>query len=299
METNVYVDVLLVVNYVVNAVLLTGTARLLGAKIPRRKLVGAALLGALGSLAIFLPFMGFFPMLVYRVLLSAAIVLIALPREGWAQFVKGWATFFAVNFFFAGVMLGIWLLFAPGGMIYSGGIVYFNINPLTLLVSTAAAYGLLGLIQRFSRAGRLVGTKCRVTVKLGGKSCSLGALIDTGNSLYEPFSGIPVIVCSLQAVRAVLPPELADAIQTGDWEKAALQEGVRIRLIPFSAMGGRGTLPGLRVDELIVRQNGGLFKAELCYMAVSAQSIGADGSQALLNPDLIGKKLKMKCGVNG
>jgi len=297
METTVYVDVLLVVNYVVTAVLLAGTAKLLGTGIPRRRIVLASLLGAFGSLSIFSPFTGFLPMLGFRILLSAAILLVALPWAGWAQFLKGWAVFFAVNFFFAGVMLGVWLLLAPRGMIYQGGVVYFNINPLTLLISTAAAYALLGLIQRFSRAGRLVGTTCRVSIKLAGNSCSLQALIDTGNSLYEPFSGIPVIVCSLQAVRPILDPALAGAIRAGDWKQAATRAGVRIRLIPYAGVDGKGALPALRVDELIIRQKGELYKAELCYMALSAQSIGTDGCQAILNPDLIGKKLKMECGV--
>jgi len=298
METTVYVDVLLVLNYVVNAALLSGSARLLGIKIPRRKIVGAALLGALGSLTIFLPFLGFFIMLAYRILLSGMIVLAALSWAGWAHFLKGWFVFFAVSFFFAGAMLGIWLLFAPGGMIYYNGVVYFNINPITLLISTAAAYALLGLIGRLSRAGRLPGIKCRVTIKLNGKSCSLHALIDTGNSLYEPFSGIPVIVCSLQAVSFLLAPALASAIRAGDWEQTAKQAGTRIRVIPYAAMGSKGTLPALRVDELIIQREGELYKTELCYMAISAEKIGEGEGQAILNPDLIGRKLKMECGVN-
>ena len=298
METTLYADVLLVINYVVTALLLTGTAKLLGVQIPRRKVVGAALLGAVGSLAIFLPFMSFFAMLGYRVFLSAAIVMVALPWEGWGRFLRGWLTFFAVSFFFAGVMLGVWLLFSPGGMIYFNGVVYFNINPITLLVSTAAAYLLLGLIGRISRGGRLAGTKCKVNIKLGGKSCSLGALIDTGNSLYEPFSGLPVIVCPLAEVAAILPPGLVRAIRAGDLAEAARQAGLRIRLVPYAVLGGKGTLPALRVDELIIRKEGQLYKAELCYMAISADRLGEGGGQAILNPDLIGRKLKMECGGN-
>ena len=298
METTLYVDVLLVINYVATALLLTGMAKLLGIQIPRRKVVGAALLGAVGSLTIFLPFMSFFVMLGNRVFLSAAIVLVALPWEGWGRFLRGWLTFFAVSFFFAGVMLGIWLLFSPNGMIYFNGVVYFNINPITLLVSTAVAYLLLGLLGRLSRGGRLAGTKCKITVKLGGKSCSLGALIDTGNSLYEPFSGLPVIVCPLCKVEEILPAGLAGAIRTGDLAGVARQAGVRIRLVPYAALGSKGTLPALRVDELIIRKEAGLYKAELCYMAISTDRLGEGGVQAILNPDLIGRKLKMECGGN-
>ncbi|MCL2856413.1 MAG: sigma-E processing peptidase SpoIIGA [Oscillospiraceae bacterium] len=299
METAVvYVDVLLVLNYITTVLLLAGTAKLLGMQIKRRRIVGAALLGAVGSLAIFLPFAGFWSMFAYRIFLSSLIVLVALPWESAAQLLKGWGMFFLVNFFFAGAMLGVWLLFSPRGMVYLGGVVYFNINPMTLLIGAVAAYILLGLAHRFSRGGRLVGTKCRVTVKLGGNSCSLSALIDTGNSLYEPFSGVPVIVCPLREVSALLEPALALAIKAGDWQKTATNAGVRIRVVPYSAMGGKGTLPALRVDELIIQCGGQLYKASLCYMAISTQRIGEGGGQAILNPDLIAHKLKMECGVS-
>ncbi|MCL2580294.1 MAG: sigma-E processing peptidase SpoIIGA [Oscillospiraceae bacterium] len=297
METPLYLDVLLVINYLVTALLLAGMSRLLGTAIPRRRMIGAALLGAVGSLVIFLPFTSFFAMLGYRVLLSAGIVMAALPWEGWVRFLKGWFVFFAVSFFFAGVMLGIWLLFSPSGMVYHGGVVYFNLNPITLLISTAVAYLLLGLIGRLTRGGRVSGTTCKVTVKLSGRRCTLPALIDTGNSLYEPFSGIPVIVCPLDAVASILPPGMATSIRAGDLG-GVKQAGVRIRLIPYAALGKTGTLPALRVDELIIRQESALYKAELCYMAVSAEKLGEGGGQAILNPDLIGRKLKTECGVN-
>ena len=288
-----YVDVLLVLNYITTAVLLAATARLLGVTIPRRKIVGASLLGAAGSLAIFLPFMGFFALMGYRIALSGAIVLVALPRAGWRQLLVSWALFFAVNFFFAGVMLGIWMLFAPAGMLYYNGVVYFGINPLTLLGSTAAAYLLLGLWQRLSRAGRLSGTRCRVTLKLAGKSCTLEALIDTGNSLCEPFSGAPVIVCPLGAVRGILEPELASALRTGDLEQAARAAAGRIRMVPYAALGGSGTLPALRLDGLLAESGGVRYSSQLCYMAISNDNVGAGGAQAILNPDIIYRKLEV------
>ena len=299
METTVvYVDVLLVLNYITTVLLLSCTAKLLGMQIKRRRIVGAALLGAVGSLAIILPFAGFFSMFAYRIFLSGLIVLAALPWESAVQLLKGWGMFFLVNFFFAGAMLGVWILFSPRGMIYLGGVIYFSINPMTLLIGATAAYILLGFAYRLSRGGRLTGTKCRVTVKLGGGSCSLNALIDTGNSLYEPFSGAPVIVCPLREVSVLLDSALVLAIKAGDWQKTAMKAGARIRVVPYSAMGGKGTLPALRVDELIIQRDGQLYKSGMCYMAISAQKIGEGGGQAILNPDLIATKLNMECGVS-
>ena len=286
MQTPVYVDVLLVLNYAVTALLVICTAGLMGIKIKRREIVTAALLGSLGSLTIFLPFMGFFTLLITRILLSGLIVLAALSFRGVGQFFKGWFIFFAVNFFFAGVMLGIWMLFAPNGMLYYNGVVYFNVKPVTLLLSTVAAYLLLRLGGRLSRGGRLSGNRCRATIKLRGNTCALQALIDTGNSLYEPFSGIPVIVCRLEALKHLLTPSLYQALKKGDLEAAAEVPGVKIRMVPYAGLGSFGALPAIQIDELIIQRGKDLFKAELVYMALSGERFG-EGYDAILNPDLI------------
>ncbi len=295
MQTPVYVDVLLVLNYAVTALLVVCTAGLMGIKIKRREIVMAALLGSLGSLTIFLPFMGFFTMLITRILLSGLIVLAALSFRGVGQFFKGWFLFFAVNFFFAGVMLGIWMLFAPAGMLYYNGVVYFNVKPVTLLLSTVAAYLLLRLGGRLSRGGRLPGNRCRATIKLWGNTCALEALIDTGNSLCEPFSGIPVIVCRLDAVKNLLGATLYHALKKEDWEAAAKLPNVKIRMIPYAGLGSRGALPAIQADQLMIQRESDLYKAELVYMAVSGQRFG-DGYDAILNPDLISVPLKSPTG---
>ena len=298
METALYVDVLLALNYLTTLALLMGMSKLLGIRLRRRRVVLASLLGAASSLIIFLPFVGFFAMLVYRLAVSGLIVMAALPWEGLSALVRGWGVFFAVNFFFAGVMLALWTVLTPSGMIYYNGVVYFDINPLLLLSGSVAAYLLLGVVSRFSRSGRLVGINCRAQIKLGGKVCSLPGLVDTGNSLYEPFSGIPVIICPLNSVAELLEPKLYNAIKSGDRHKAAMAAGTRLRIIPFAGVGGSGTLPALRVDELITQREGQLYKTELCYMAISTEKSLEGGRVAILNPDLTLRKLRMECGVS-
>ncbi len=293
MQTAVYVDVLLVLNYVVTALLLLCTGALLGVKIKRRRMVAASLLGALGSLTIFLPFLGFWPMLAARLGLSGAMMLVALPWRGLLPLLGGWFVFFAVNFFFAGVMLAVWMVFTPSGMLYYNGVVYFNVNPLSLLLCTAAAYLLLTLAGRASRGGRLRTLRCRAVLKLGGRSCTLEALLDTGNSLSEPFSGLPVIICRLDAVRLLLGFELHGALARGNLEEAARLAGSRVRMVPYAGLGYKGALPALRGDELIVNRDGQLYKSELFYVALTDQTLHED-CDALLHPDLASVKMAEK-----
>ena len=54
----VYADVLIVVNYIVNLFMLLAARRILGSAAGRGRMSLAALLGAAGSLVIFLPYIG-------------------------------------------------------------------------------------------------------------------------------------------------------------------------------------------------------------------------------------------------
>lgn len=69
----VYADVLVVVNYIVNLLLLLASAKLLGVVICRWRLCAGALVGALGSLVIFLPYVGMWFQILYKILLALAM----------------------------------------------------------------------------------------------------------------------------------------------------------------------------------------------------------------------------------
>lgn len=154
MEQGVYVDVLLVMNYIINMLLIVCMGKLSGREPKRRRIVAAALFGAATSLTIFLPFMGVFLSILMKLVISAAIVLIAFSYINLRIFFKQLFLFFAVSFSFAGVMLGIWLAFSPKGMTYYNGVVYFDISSFLLIITTAVAYALLAIASRLTRGGQ-------------------------------------------------------------------------------------------------------------------------------------------------
>ena len=74
----VYADVLVVVNYIVNLLLLLASAKLLGVVTCRWRLCAGALVGALGSLVIFLPYVGMWFQALYKILLALAMAAAAV-----------------------------------------------------------------------------------------------------------------------------------------------------------------------------------------------------------------------------
>lgn len=289
MQTKVYVDVLILLNYIINLLLIQCVAKLTGRRLKRRRLVLAAFFGAASAMSIFLPFFGFFISLLSKLLISSGIVLIAFHYIGLKVYLKQLFAFFAVSFFFAGVMLAIWMVVAPKGMLYYNGVVYFDISSLTLIITTAAAYLVLTLAHRFTREGRLKTEIYRLEIFLGKKSVVLHGLVDTGNSLYEPFSDTPVMVCNVVDLLPILPLPLMEELMRGTSELPDSKKyGLVFRLVPYSHIKGAGMIPAFQPDRILLDGPAGQLIAENVFIAVTNEKIGKDGYSAILNPDIIG-----------
>lgn len=292
MEKKVYVDVLLVINYIVNILLIQCTAKLTGQAPKRRRIVAAAFFGSVSALTIFLPYGGRMIELLVRLGLAGIIVRIAFPFYSIRTVAKQIFVFFAVSFFFSGVMLALWMSVAPNGMVYYNGIVYFDISSLALIVATAIAYLLLSLLNRFARAGRIHTAVYTAEITYAGKTASVRALVDTGNSLYEPFSDIPVMVCRLDKISDLLPKGLAKEMETKGYLHTNFDAySFPVRLIPYRNVSGDSMIPAFRPDSLTITKERKAYSIERVYIGISSQKIGGHAFGAILNPDMIGIKI--------
>ncbi len=249
----VYLDILLILNLFVNYFLLLGTTCFLHRKPKRWRLILASAVGSLFSLLIFADSIHFVFITLLKLPLAALLVLIAMGYGSRGVYIKTVLLFFGVNFLFAGIMLGVELIFSPAGMLVNNGMVYFNISALTLVLGTLAAYGVICLISYVSAHRVKRQESCRVVIETDGKQVILSGFFDSGNKLVDPISGLPVVVCELDSLRQLLPRELEERLRLGavhalsgleqhDWAR-------RSRLIPFHVVGHSGTLFAFSPDR--------------------------------------------------
>lgn len=289
--TVVYVDVLLVVNFIIDYLLLLGCGHLCGRSIRRPRLISGAILGAVSTLVIFLPPLPFWGMLLYQLGTAVALVAVSFSWIGPRQLLKDVFVFFTVSFLLAGTMTAIWVNFAPRGMACFNGVVYFDISIFTLLFTAVAAYLLLLIFSRIFKGRRPRQEPVQVEVTLGGCTVTIPAIVDTGNRLREPFSGIPVAVCGVEELYSSLPLQLVEGILTGDFAPCqSLPPRWQPRMVPFRAVGGSGVLAAIRPDRMIVHEAGERYRIEEVYLALSPKKIG-DGSYRML---LSGEVIKLK-----
>lgn len=289
MKQTIYIDVLVAVNLFINYFLLLAVARFLKILVRRRRILAGAALGAVFSLMILLPEMSALLSFFVKIGLSVAVVLTTFFRLELKQFLKALACFYLINFAFAGLMIAIWYLAAPPGLTMNNGIVYINISPLLLLFTTVLSYFIIRLVSRLSGQEIPKESFCDVIIENNGKSVRLTAKVDTGNSLKEPFSQLPVVVVSFEAIRPLLPDELHGLFK-GDLQSRNLlgtryEEWMRkIRLVPFHALSGEGTLPAFKPDALTVAASN---KSVEGYVAVSRSGIGSGEFSGLINPEML------------
>ena len=218
----VYVDVLMLLNFLVDTLLLVGTNRLAGYPAgARRALLAGALGGIYGGICV-LPGLTFLAATHWRLVALGTMAVLAFGcntdalRRG---------------------MLFVLLSMALGGVAMGLGRISF----WSLLWSAGA----VGAMCIFGFRGKL-GVRY-LPVKIG--NCGFTALVDTGNTLTDPLTGQQIMVVSPkigQRLLAVEPRALADPVGLMSKVKGA-------RLVSFHAVGcDHGVLPVKRFENVQV-----------------------------------------------
>lgn len=160
-----------------------------------------------------------------------------------------------------------------GAGFLSGGVACMlaerNTPPLSALAATLAASLLLLMLITLLPTALI--TVRQVELRLDEHSVLLPAMLDSGNLLRDPVSGLPVLVAPRRALDALVPEARGrDAL-------AELPQGFRLLRVRTAA--GSGLMPLFRPDGCRLYLNGCAVDAEV-LVAVAGQDYG--GVQALV-----------------
>lgn len=289
----VYIDVLFAVNLIIDYFLLLATSGILHRHERRLRLFAGALIGAVYSLFIYFPQVQFLYSAAVKILASLLIVAVSFHFSTLRGLLKLLIVFYAVSFLFGGIIFAVWLFAAPPGLLVRNGVVYFDIDPVALILLGGASYAAVRLTERLIRRKRSLGCTCELVIAVGESSVSLRALVDTGNELFDAISGYPVVIAEYGPLRRLIPPPLGEVFRSGGAGStgALLASGWagRFRMIPYSSVGSGGLLPAFRPDTLILRTGEKEYKTKEVLVAVTADKLSDVGNyHALVGPSLLG-----------
>lgn len=277
----VYADVLLIVNLFVNYALLLCSSMIMKKHTQRLRILLGAAIGAFYGFVVFLPEL---PSLAEFALRFAATVLIVLGAFGYKNFpsfLRSFFTFFAVSFAFGGIMLVLWVTVAPIGMIYNNGAVYFDIDLAVLAISTVVSFAVVSLIAHFTARRAPKDSIALVKISYKGKEVKLTALVDTGNSLCETFSGYPVVLGEAESLEKIMPDAVRAFIDGDD-----VSSSPEMRLVMHKTVSGTGVLPVFRPDYIEVKSVSHSIKTSEVYVAVTKNNLARGEYEMILNPAL-------------
>ncbi len=237
----IYVDILFFTNFMMDALLLATTALIAGRNPRPLRILGASAVGALCGCLLFFAKLPLPLMILTKILLPAGLLLLGFPFERLATYGRTALLYFSAHLLFGGGMFAFYAFTDAGShMRFSGGYYYMDL-PLWLLL--LLAFGFYGLVRGFFHLLDRRREKSFIHT-LTVDSQPLLALLDTGNSLYDPITLLPVILCQWDALP--LPEELLRAVVHQD--AAALPEltaqfpQLKLRLLPYTDATGARTL---------------------------------------------------------
>ncbi|MDR0952354.1 MAG: sigma-E processing peptidase SpoIIGA [Oscillospiraceae bacterium] len=246
----IYVDDVFLLNLVINYFILLATAKLCAFPLKRLLFAFSAAVGAVYSVLILI--WGFLGLLPIKLCLGIVMVLIAFGKC--RHLFKAFCAFLCVSAAFGGAVYAASMLVGTT----PGKLGYISLSMRTLAISFAVCYIALTLVFKRLGAKNRRGRSMGVEVVQGGRRAVFRALYDTGNELYDPLSGLPVMVAEAESLRELFPEALLGALAKSpvDFIAEASESGAlktRFRLVLYTSAGASsGLLPVFKPDRLTI-----------------------------------------------
>ncbi len=282
----VYVDVLIAINIFVNFFLLLCVKGILKINLKKYRLFLGALAGGVYSLVIFLPEIPDILTFLMNITASLLIVIITFKPTKLKLLLKCFTAFFGVNFAFAGIMLALWLAFKPSGMIYNNSVVYFNIDIKVLIISTVVCYFTITMISKFSKRSAPDNKIYSVTLFNKNKTVTVNALLDTGNTLRDCFTGKPVIIAEKCVIDKLFDKSVLEFFENGEIPDS--EDRNRVRIIPVNTVSDKGVLRASVIDGITVNEKN--ITVNNVLLSQSKNSFQNGEYSVLLNNDIINER---------
>ncbi len=235
------------------------------------------------SLTVFLPQCSpWLTSLIKALFLFLLVILVFRPLSA-RQFIIQLLCFLAVNFIFAGVMLCVWVLFAPEGMVFDNGVIYFDISVPVLVICTFLGFAAAKLFGRAIKHKAPQNREYMLTIAVGERRVQVRSLLDTGNNLTDGFSARPVIIAEYNSISSLFDARAAVFFRDPSSLPAGREWSVRTRLVPYKGLGAEGLLPAFRPDSITISDGKNEFYREDTVIAVTKEKISGGEYAALLN----------------
>lgn len=258
MYYELYVDVLFLVNFMMDYLLLLIVRHMLKCTATHFRIALGALIGAgLTCLVVILPIpYAIIKFVLFYLLVNTLMMIVGLKIREIRVFVKAMILLYIGAFLMGGLM----------GYVRQ----YIRMGSFFFTVAILGYYVILGIWNSISHMQRLEQHVCDVELHLAGNVSELKGLIDTGNHLCDPISSKPVCIVSLGVVKEKIDVELTV-----------------LRYVPYHTIGiQEGVMPLVQFDKMCIKGKRKIWITKP-LVAISEEEISKSKEyQMILNPNL-------------
>ncbi len=295
-----YMDVLLLENLVINYLILYVTAKFSRVRVSSLRLFIGAAVGALYvAFIIVQPGMKIYYTTLAKILLSFFIVAITFSPRKVLPFLKTLVIFYISTFIFAGAVLAFLFFNQQGGFVRNGIVYVPGYSRWFSVFLGIVTVGIIINIFREVIQSRISKDKLLIPVKIAfdNRMIDLSALVDTGNSLKDPLTNMPVMVVEFKALEELLPAEIKSIFENSKENDLSSVTATiskskwfsRFRLIPFSSLGKEnGMLIGFKPDFIEVGEEEEKRDIKNVIVGIYNRTLSRNEQyKALLGPELV------------
>lgn len=270
----VYADVLIILNIYVNFLLLKATSAFTHIPLKSSRCILASVYGSLFSLTILLPALNTAVNILIKLLSAVSVVFVAFGFFSLKRFALNSVAFFIINLNAGGFVYAVYVWLEADFIHFNNSFFYIDFSLVILVVTVSVFYLVVCVFRFFSEKADLSTGLFRIIIRYKENIISLDALADTGNSLRDFFSGLPVIVCGQNCFKDITGKE-----PSADFN--ALPQG--FRLIPCNTVNESCLIPVFRPDEILIVNEKNHFRKRVDALI----GFGKEYSGAVFNPAIL------------
>ena len=256
----VYLDIIFVENILMNYIILFATLIILKVKNKGQqiRLFASSVIGSSYAIIVYLNIIPIYSNIITKIILSIVMIYVAFNPQNVKQLLKQLLIFYLISFVFGGCAFALIYFIKPERVKMNNG-VFVGTYPIKVtLIAGIIAFIITQIAFKINKI-RLDSKNTFINIKIyyEEKILEVKALLDSGNMLKDPISGMPVIIIEKEILHKIIPEEILNYIENivggeEQKEKTEVKKYLsKIRMVPFMSIGKEnGMLVGIRINKV-------------------------------------------------
>lgn len=252
-----YIDVIFLENIMMNYIILFATGLIIKNNMKQIKLILSSSIGAIYAIMSYISKVEIYENTVVKFLLSIVMLYIAFKPNNIKKMFKNIIIFYLTSFCFGGAAYYLLYHISPEQINNMNGILTGSYPIKIAILGGILGFFILNIGFKVIK-NRIDKNSIFYQAKIvyEEKSILVKVILDTGNLLIEPITGVPVMLIEQEKLKELLGERNVEIISNGlinNFEGLEEKLKLKCRIIPFSSVGkNNGLLVGFKPDYISI-----------------------------------------------